>query len=71
MVMWRKRCQGACSETGNRWLERVLSLRHTYRIRGHPTFPLLVVAVPWLFKGESPDLSWITQYECPPVPATP
>jgi transposase len=70
-VLWRKRSQGTCSEKGNRWVERVLSLRHTCRIRGRPTFPLLVEAVSCLFKGESPDPRWITQYECLPVPATP
>jgi transposase len=71
MVMWRKRCQGACREQGNRWLERVLPLRHTCRLRGRPTFALLVEAVPWLFQGESPDRSWLTQHEGLPVPATP
>jgi transposase len=70
-VMWRKRSQGTCSEKGHRWVERVLSLRHTCRIRGRPTFSLLVEAVSCLFKGESPDLSWITQHACLPVPATP
>jgi transposase len=62
-VMWRKRSQGTCSEKGNRWVERVLSLRHTYRIWGRPTFPVLVEAVACLFKDERPDLSWITQHE--------
>jgi len=60
-VLWRKRSQGPCSEKGNRWVERVLSVRHACRIRGRPTFPLLVDAVACLFKGERPDLSWITQ----------
>ena len=70
-VLWRKRSQGTCSEKGNRWVERVLSLRHTCRIRGRPTFPLLVEAVSCLFKGERPDLSWITQHESLLVPSTP
>jgi transposase len=70
-VLWRKRSQGTCSEKGNRWVERVLSLRHTWRIRGRPTFPLLVEAVSCLFKGEKPDLSWLTQHESLPVPSTP
>jgi transposase len=70
-VLWRKRSQGTCSEKGNRWVERVLSLRHTCRIRGRPTFPLLVEAVSCLCKGEKPDLSWITQHESLPVPSTP
>jgi transposase len=69
-VLWRKRSQGTCSEKGNRWGERVLSLRHTCRIRGRPTFPMLVEAVACLFKGEKPDLSWITQREPLPVPST-
>jgi transposase len=70
-VLWRKHSQGTCSEKGNRWVERVLSLRHTCRIRGRPTFPLLVEAVACLFKGERPDLGWITQHESLPVPSTP
>ena len=69
--LWRKRRQGTGSEKGNRWVERVLALRHTCRIRGRPTFPLLVEAGAWLFQGESPDLRWLTQHECLPVPATP
>jgi transposase len=70
-VLWRKRSQGTCSEKGNRWVERVLSLRHTCRIRGRPTFPILVEAVSCLFKGERPDLSWITPHASLPVPSTP
>jgi len=70
-VLWRKRSQGTRSAKGNRWVERVLSLRPMCRIRGRPTFPLLVDAVSCLFTGESPDLSWITQYEFLPVPSTP
>ena len=62
-VMWRKRSQGTCSEKGNRWVERVLSFRQTCRIRGRPTFPLLVDAVRCRFKGKTPDLRWITHQE--------
>jgi transposase len=70
-VLWRKRSQGTGSEKGNRWVERVLPLRHTCRIRGRPTFPLLVEAIACLFKGETPDLHWITQHASLPVPSTP
>jgi transposase len=62
-VMWRKRSQGTCSEKGNRWVERVLSFRQTCRIRGRPTFPLLVEAVRCRFNGTTPDLRWITHQE--------
>lgn len=70
-VMWRKRSQGTCSEKGNRWVERVLSVRHTCRIRGQPTFPILVEAVTCLFKDNVPDLSWITRQESLPACPTP
>ena len=69
-VLWRKRSQGTCSEKGNRWVERVLSLRHTCRIRGRPTFPMLVEAVSCLFKdGARSEL--ITQHNSLPVLSTP
>jgi transposase len=70
-VLWRKRRRGTRCEKGNRWVERVLSLRHTCRIRGRPTFPMLVEAVSCLFKGEKPDLSWITQHASLPLPSAP
>ena len=62
-VMWRRRTRGTYSERGNRWVERVLSFRQTCRIRGRPTFPLLVEAVRCRFKGTTPVLRWITHQE--------
>jgi transposase len=44
-VLWRKRSQGTDSEKGDRWVERVLSLKQTCRIRGQATYPILVDAV--------------------------
>jgi transposase len=70
-VLWRKRSQGTCSTKGNRWVERVLSLRHTCRIRGRPTFPLLVEAVSCLFTGKKPDLRWISQPHSLSAPSNP
>ena len=69
-VLWRKRNQGTRSETGNRWVERVLSVRHTCRIRGRPTFPTLAEAISCLCKGVKPELNWRTQHEALPVPST-
>lgn len=60
-VLWRKRSQGTASEKGNRWVERILSLRQTCCLQRRPTFPILVDALRCYFKGEQPDLSWITQ----------
>jgi len=58
-VLWRKRSQGTKSDEGNRWVERILSLRQTCRLRGKSTFDVLVDAISCFFKGETPDLTWI------------
>jgi transposase len=58
-VLWRKMMQGTYNEKGDRWVERILSVRETCRLRGWPTFPVLVEAVTCSFNGQHPDLSWI------------
>jgi transposase len=58
-VLWRKMMQGTYNEKGDRWVERILSVRETCRLRGRPTFPVLVEAVTCSFNGEHPDVSWI------------
>ena len=63
--------KGTCSEQGKRGVERVLSLRYTCCIRGRPTFPIFVEAVSCLFKGETPDLNWMTHHESLPACSTP
>lgn len=68
-VMWRKRSFGTASDKGNRWVERILSLRQTCRLQGRATFPVLVDAVNSYFQGTTPDLAWITQTSTP-VPQT-
>ena len=60
-VLWRKRSQGTASEKGNRWVERIISLKQTCSLRSIPTFPVLVEAVQCYFKEQIPDLSWIDQ----------
>ena len=60
-VLWRKRSQGTKSDEGNRWVERILSLRQTCRLHGKSTFDVLVDAMNRFFKRQSPDLSWIYQ----------
>lgn len=60
-VLWRKRSQGTNSDKGNRWVERILSLRQTCMLRGISTFEILTDAVRCYFRGQKPDLSWITQ----------
>ncbi len=45
-------------EKGDRWVERILSVRETCRVRGMPTFPRLVDAVTCYFNGQPPHVSW-------------
>jgi transposase len=58
-VLWRKMMQGTYNAKGDRWVERILSVRETCRLRGKPTFPVLVDAVTCSFNGQQPDVSWI------------
>jgi transposase len=44
VVLWRKISQGSYNAKGDRWVERILSLRETCRLRGISTFPVLVDA---------------------------
>ncbi len=60
-VLWRKRSYGTKSDKGNRWVERILSLRQTCRLQGKSTFEVLVDAMTCYFKEQEPDLEWIQQ----------
>ena len=59
-VLWRKRSLGTQSEKGNRWVERILSVRQTCRQRSQATFPILANAISSYFKCRKPDLAWLT-----------
>jgi transposase len=56
-VQWRKRSLGTASEKGNRWVERILSLQETCRLRAVSTSEVLVDAVSSYFCGQEPDLA--------------
>lgn len=58
-VLWRKRSLGTQSEKGNRWVERILSLKETCRLQAKSTFPFLVDCVTSYFRNSGPNLSWI------------
>src|SRR5262249_26577965 len=58
-VLWRKRSLGTASDKGNRWVERILSLKETCRLHARATYTVLVDAVSHFFAGQQPDLSWI------------
>ncbi len=59
-VLWRKRSLGTVSTKGNRWVERILSLKETCRLHARATYAVLVDAVSSFFSGQQPDLSWIS-----------
>jgi transposase len=58
-VLWRRMMQGSFNEKGDRWVERILSLRETCRLRNLPTFPVLVEALTCARQNKTPDVSWI------------
>jgi transposase len=58
-VIWRKRSNGTQSDKGNRWVERILSVKQTCRIRALPMFPILVDAIGSYFKEQQPNLGWL------------
>ena len=58
-VIWRKRCFGCQSDKGARWVERILSLKETCRLKAKASFPVLVDLVRAYFKEQQPDLAWI------------
>jgi transposase len=58
-VLWRKRSLGTQSDKGNRWVERILSLKETCRLKDKPTFPVMVELIRSNFNNSSPDLAWI------------
>jgi transposase len=60
-VLWRKRSQGTKSEKGNRWVERILSVRQTCKLHTKSTFDVLVDAFSCFFKEQQPHLDWIRE----------
>jgi transposase len=60
-VLWRKRSLGTASAKGNRWVERILSLKETCRLHARATYAVLVDAVSSFFQGQQPALAWLTE----------
>ncbi len=54
-VLWRKRSLGSQSHKGLRWVERILSLRKTCRIKAKAPFSVLAEMVSAYFKEQQPD----------------
>jgi len=58
-VLWRKRSNGTRSEKGDRWIERLLSFKHTCRMKNLSTYSILVETIDSYFKEREPDLNWL------------
>lgn len=58
-VIWRKRSLGTQSDKGNRWVERILSLKETCRLHSLPIFPALADLITAYVNGRYPNLAWI------------
>jgi transposase len=56
-VLWRKRSLGTASDKGNRWVERILSLKETCRLRSVSTYHVLVDAMTSFFTRQQPNLA--------------
>jgi transposase len=59
-VTYRKRSFGTRVDGGERFVERILSLRQTCRLQKRRTYPVLVDAFRVWFNGSLPDLSFIS-----------
>ena len=58
--LWWKRSLRTVSTKGNRWVERILSLKETCRLHARSTYAVLVDAVSGLFTNRPPDLCWLS-----------
>ena len=61
-VTYRKRSFGTSRECGERFVERIMSLRQTCRTKTRRTFPVLVDAFQAWLNRSSPDLSFISEH---------
>lgn len=65
-VLWRKRSKGTQSDKGDRWVERILSVKQTCRMRSIPLFPVLVNTIDAISKNyHQISAGWATITSCP------
>jgi transposase len=63
-VLWRKRSFGTRVDKGDRFVERILTLRQTCRLQRKRVYPVLVDAMSAYLRGTTPDLTWIQPSTC-------
>ena len=60
-VLWRKRSMGMESKSGDRWVERILTLIQTWRLQNRLLYLVLVKAIESHMHETDFDLSWISK----------
>lgn len=60
--VWEHLAAFMLAPKGNRWVERILSLRQTCRLRSLKIYPILVDTVQRYFRGQETNMAWITQH---------
>jgi hypothetical protein len=58
-VLWRTHSLEMASDKGNRWVDRISSLKETCQLRAVSTYNVLVDAMTSFFTGQQPDLVWL------------
>ena len=58
-VLWRKRSNGTQSDKGDRWVERILSLKQTCKLKAVSSFDILLHSIDSYFKEQLPCLDWL------------
>lgn len=58
-VLWRKRCMGTQSDKGDRWVERILSIKQTCKLKLVSSFDVLFHSIDSNFKEQTPCLEWL------------
>lgn len=58
-VLWRKRSNGTQSDKGDRWVERILSLKQTCKLKAVSSFNILLDSLQNYFKDQEPCLDWL------------
>lgn len=59
-VLWRKRSMGTQSDKGDRWVERILSLKQTCKVKDISSFQILLHLIDSYFNEQTPSLDCLS-----------
>ena len=58
-VLWRKHSMGTKSDKGDRWVERILSIKQTCKLKLVSSFDILFHSIDSFFKEQTSSLEWL------------